>query len=264
MKKISLVVLRVVLSVVALLFIVFGILGIRDHLWHLLIVGVITLFITIFWNVFKSRSDKTGISPLWKKCRSLIVGILIAYALIDVGLITAGVVAAQSDFSEDENLTVVVLGTDVDGDQPGDLLKPRLDTAATYLKEHPESKVIVTGKGRGEYTEAEVMHQYLVKVGIGAERIYQEDRAQSTKENFIFSKEIIQAENFSEQILSVTNNYHQMRASMYAEQNGINVKTLSAPTTWYMLFPLSERERYIILTEWLGLTPDLVNKYQEI
>ncbi|MRH43597.1 hypothetical protein GH741_12990 [Aquibacillus halophilus] len=55
-----------------------------------------------------------------------------------------------------------------------------------------------------------------------------------------------------------------MRSYMYAEQNGINVKTLSAPTTWYMLFPLSERERHIILTEWLGLTPDLVNKYQEI
>ncbi|MRH45121.1 hypothetical protein GH741_20985 [Aquibacillus halophilus] len=46
------------------------------------------------------------------------------------------------------------------------------------------------------------MHQYLVNEGIDAERIYQENRAQSTKENFIFSKEIIQAENLSEQILS--------------------------------------------------------------
>ncbi|MRH43598.1 hypothetical protein GH741_12995 [Aquibacillus halophilus] len=46
--------------------------------------------------------------------------------------------------------------------------------------------MIVTGKGRGDYTEAEVMHQYLVNEGIEAERIYQRGSRTKYKGKFYF------------------------------------------------------------------------------
>lgn len=264
MKKILFSTIRILIAILSLLFIVFGILGFRDHLWHLLVFGVIILFLTIFWNVFKSSSNQAVVSPRWKKIRNSATGILIVIAVFDVGLMISGLAAAQSDLSSKEEFTVVVLGTDVDGDQPGNLLKPRLDTAVTYLKEHPEATVIVSGKGRGEYTEAEVMYRYLAKAGIEEERILEENRAQSTPENLIFSNEIIEQKNLPPKMLIVTNNYHQLRASIYAKRLEITTKSLSGGTPWYLLFPLSERERFLIVTEWLGLSPDLVTKYQEI
>jgi len=264
MKRTLCIGVRILLSIVALLFIVFGIIGIRDHLWHLLVIGILILFVTIFWNFFKSPYIPGETSSLWKKIRTILVGILLIYALVDLGLIVLGVIAAQSDLSPDKEMTMVILGTDTKGDQPGSLLKPRLDRAIEYLKKSPDTKVIVSGKGRGEYTEAEVMMKYLIDHDIDSKRILQENRAQSTRENLIFSKEIAKKENVSERFLVVTNNYHQLRASIYAKDYGVVTEALSAPTTWYMLFPLSERERYLIVTEWMGLSPDLITKYQEI
>lgn len=264
MRNILKIVSKILLIIIALLFIVFGILGFRDHLWHLLVIGIMLLFVTLFWNMFKSSSTKGEVSNWWKKTRIIIVGILIIYTIIDFCLIITGMIVARSDLNYIEEKTMIILGTDVKGDQPGSLLKPRLDTAIKYLQKSPNTKVIATGKGRGEYTEAEVMEKYLINNGIDAERIYKEDKAQSTLENFIFSKEIIKKENLPEKVLTVTNNYHQLRASIYAKDTGIKPDVLSAPTTWYMIFPLSERERFIIATEWMGLSPDLVNKYQEI
>lgn len=258
------IVVRILLGIMAVLFIVFGILGIRDHLWHLLVAGILILFLSIFWNFFKSPSKDGTVSPLWKKIRMAAVGILFIFALLDVALMIIGFKVAQPDASSDNKVTMVILGTDTKGDQPGDLLKLRLDKAIEYLQDSPAMKVIVTGKGRGEYSEAEVMTKYLVAHGIDSNRILQEDRAQSTLENFQFSKEIAKRENLPERFLVITNNYHQFRASLYAKEYGIETESLSAPTTWYMLFPLSERERFLIVTEWMGLSPDLINKYQEI
>lgn len=51
---------------------------------------------------------------------------------------------------------VVVLGAQVQGDQPSLTLKKRLDLALSYLNDHPQAKVIVSGaQGADEaYTEA--------------------------------------------------------------------------------------------------------------
>lgn len=248
---------RILFIGISLLLILFGILGIRDHLWHLLVIGILVLGVSIFWNVFASSS-------IGKIVRSVLVGFLLILALIDLGLIIAGAIISQSDISTDKKMTMLILGTDTKGDQPGDLLLPRLDTAIEYLGNFPDTKVIVSGKGRGEYSEAEVMMKYLVAHGIDPARIFLEDHAQSTRENLIFSQELALEENLSDRFLVVTNNYHQFRASIYAKDYGIVTEALSAPTTWYLLFPLSERERYLIVTEWLNLSPDLITKFQEL
>lgn len=257
MKKVLFLVIRILLVLIALLFMVFGILGIRDHIWHLLVIGILILVITLSWNLLAR-------SPGMKVVRAVIVAVLLIYVLLDLALIIAGAIVSHSGASPQEPMTMVILGTDTKGDQPGDLLRLRLERASAFALTYPDIPIIVTGKGRGEYSEAEVMMRYLVDHGVEQARILLEDRAQSTRENFIFSKEIAKKENLPEKFLVVTNDYHQFRASLYAKDYGIETEALSSATTWYMLLPLSERERYLIVTEWLGLSPDLVTKYQEI
>ena len=257
MKRAVCIGLRILLGIVSVLFMVFGILGIRDHLWHLLALGIMLFIVSVFWNHFK------GVY-LWEMLRMTVVGVLLIFAIFDFGLFIAGISVAWFHGPVEKEMTMVILGTDVKGDQPGDLLRLRLDKAIEYAEQVPDMPIIVSGKGRGEHTEAAIMESYLVTHGVDPTRIIQEDRAQSTRENLLFSKEIAKNENLPEEFLIVTNGYHQLRAYIYAKEYGITTHALSAPTTWYMLFPLSERERFLIATEWLGLSPDLVNKYQEI
>jgi len=97
LKKRIFFILRSLLIIIALLFIVFGILGVRDHLWHLLIIGMITLFVTIF--SFKNS--------IWRKVRIGLISILVLYALIDISLIIASSIVAQTNFTNDNEVTVV-------------------------------------------------------------------------------------------------------------------------------------------------------------
>ena len=71
---------------------------------------------------------------------------------------------------------VVVLGAQIQGDQPSLTLKKRLDRAYEYLTEHPEASAFVSG-GQGpdeQQTEASVMSAYLTARGIDPSRIVEE------------------------------------------------------------------------------------------
>ena len=84
---------------------------------------------------------------------------------------------------------VVVLGAQVQGDQPSLTLKKRLDLALSYLNDHPQAKVIVSGaQGADEaYTEAYVMAKYLIEQGVDESRVIQEEQAHDTRENLEYS-----------------------------------------------------------------------------
>ena len=59
---------------------------------------------------------------------------------------------------------VVVLGAQVQGDEPSLTLKKRLDKTLEFMQEHPDRTVIVSG-GQGPdeaHTEASVMARYLI------------------------------------------------------------------------------------------------------
>lgn len=74
---------------------------------------------------------------------------------------------------------VVVLGAQIQGDQPSLTLKKRLDRAYEYLTEHPEASAFVSG-GQGpdeQQTEASVMSAYLTARGIDPSRIVEETEA---------------------------------------------------------------------------------------
>lgn len=134
---------------------------------------------------------------------------------------------------------VIVLGAQVKGKMVSRALKSRLDTAYEYLKDNPETTVIVSGgQGRGEdITEASAMKTYLVNRGIEKERILTEEKSVNTHQNLVFSRELIgDRENFQgkkaadSSIIIATNRFHVFRALRLAENQGLkNVYGLGAP-----------------------------------
>ena len=114
---------------------------------------------------------------------------------------------------------LIVLGAAVHGDRVTWVLSNRLDTAYDYAVEHPKTVLVVSGgQGDGEsVTEASAMAGYLTRRGLDPSRILLEDRAESTAENFAFSKAIIdEAVGPDAAIGFVTTRFHVFRAGRVA------------------------------------------------
>ena len=150
-------------------------------------------------------------------------------------------------------MTVVVLGCKIHGDRPSRMLHARLEAAAEFLLEHPQSHCIVTG-GQGadeDYPEAYVMKNYLVDKGISPMRIVTESRSTSTLENITFSAEMAEIYNCHERFLIVTDRFHQYRAMRTANDLGIVSYALNVETAWYLAMPYWFREMAAITRDWI-------------
>jgi len=142
---------------------------------------------------------------------------------------------------------IIVLGARVKGEKPSLSLRYRIDRAAQYLEDNPQTIAIVSGgKGKGEdLSEAEVMKRELIEHGIHENRILMEDKSTSTEENIAFSKELLPAE--AKNGLLVTNDYHIYRAVSVARKEGLSVQGLAADTPKRALIKSYTRE-YMALT----------------
>ena len=160
----------------------------------------------------------------WKKIPGWIRGVWIAAVILCVGVTACGTGLIFSEFNAEgpEGLDyVVVLGAQVREDGPSVILKYRLDTAADYLKQNPETVCIVTGgQGYNEpFPEAVGMKDYLVKQGIGEERILTEETSTSTVENILNASVLMDSGYDSVGI--ITNNFHVYRGMALAEKQGL-------------------------------------------
>ena len=91
------------------------------------------------------------------------------------------------------------------------------------------------------------MYQYLTEKGVPADRILQEDRSTSTRENLRFSKELLAEQGcMPKEIALVTNEFHQLRASMIAKDCGWTVSSIPAHTQPWLIPTYWVRE-------WLGI-----------
>lgn len=145
--------------------------------------------------------------------------------------------------------TVVVLGCKVDGDQPSLMLRRRLEKAREYLEENPKVNCVVSG-GQGEnekYTEAYVMKKYLVDHGIAPERIWEEGSSKNTAENLRFSTKVIREEGLNQQLVICTDGFHQLRAYIYAQKNGLSSYAISGRTPFWVVPSYAVREMFAIV-----------------
>lgn len=129
---------------------------------------------------------------------------------------------------------VVVLGAQVQGDQPSLTLKKRLDLTLSYLNDHPQARVIVSGaQGADEaYTEAYVMANYLAARGIDESRILKEEQATDTRENLAFSKALAETAGMdTRRVLIITSDFHLCRAKFLAKRLGMEPYGLASRTS---------------------------------
>ncbi len=165
------------------------------------------------------------------------------FALILVGVLSfcglfAAVMYGSYNHITGDPQVMVILGCRVmPGGEPSMLLQDRLKTALDYLEEDPDILVVVSGgQGSNEpVSEAACMAGWLEERGISEDRIFQEDQSSNTKENLIFSKDLLAREGIDvgeTDVLVVSNGFHLTRARMLAERFGYGeVSTLAAPSS---------------------------------
>jgi len=192
--------------------------------------------IFLFWGRFTGAVERCWEKPLGKIVLSL-VGLVAAVSIILAVVISIFMIRESTDLPKNENTTVVVLGCKVKNGGPSLMLGRRLDAAYGYLSEHESVCAVVSG-GQGSdesISEAQCMKDYLVARGIAPERIFMEDKSVNTEENLRFSKKVINENGLPEKITLVTDNFHQLRAEMIAESQGIEACNISGKTSWYLL-----------------------------
>lgn len=181
-------------------------------------------------------------------------GILGAIALVVLLVVIESacmIVAANKE--PEPGATVVVLGCRVYGERASLSMAERLDAAYEYLMKHPESACVLSGgKGDGEnITEAECMYRYLINRGIDEARLYKEEASTTTRENLLFSKQLIGALALNPVVAIATSEYHMYRAGMIANALEIDWAAVPGKTAIWLFPTYYVRELYGILYEWI-------------
>ena len=147
---------------------------------------------------------------------------------------------------------VIVLGAQMKHNGPSTALRYRLDEAARYLVENPDSKVIVSGgQGADEHiSEAQGMYDYLISIGIDENQIIKEDKSRNTFENLSFSAQFLDKEKNS--VAIVSNDFHIFRATRIAKKTGyMNVCGIAAKGEPYL-------QVNNMMREFFGVVKDVV------
>ena len=143
-----------------------------------------------------------------------------------------------------ENATVIVLGCKVNGETPSKMLYDRSLSALEYLNENPEAVCIASGgQGKGEdISEAQAIYNILTQNGISPDRIYLEDKSTTTAENMEYSAEIIAKNGLSSNVAIASDNFHQFRAGIFAEKNGLSAYSVGCMTYLFVSLGYWARE----------------------
>ncbi len=220
-----------------------GVLCILLCLWALLpplINGIVNVGVYVplgagLWGVIwgfsrPSKQAKKG----WRRVVTVILAVLVAAVGVLAVTITGFMAVAAVRKPGEGPATLVVLGAKINGDTPSLMLGQRLDAAVRYLNTHPDAPCVVSGgQGADEaYTEAYVMKQYLIGQGIAPERIYEESSSTDTRENIRFSLQLIREQGLPQRLAVVTQEFHQYRAAVLAEElgaAGVGAVTCASP-----------------------------------
>lgn len=195
------------------------------------------------FTLFCVRNFRNAISCIFVVCFLIIV--------VGNGIIHAQIQNIHANYHVD---AVIVLGYKLEKDpiRPTQALKNRLDIAYQYWLEEPDVPIIVSGaKTQGfEKSEAEVMREYLMMLGIPSESIVVEEKSTRTAQQFVNSMALMNIDS----ALIITNDFHLPRSIMLAFRSGIeDVSGLAAqtPTDTHSLLTAYIREPFALLNSWL-------------
>lgn len=147
-----------------------------------------------------------------------IILVLLAFGFAAAGAAVTQIIGAMTAKVPRDLEYVIVLGAHVRGTVPSRALRKRLDCAAEYAKGNPDTIFFLSGgQGSGEdITEAEAMCRYLTEAGIEKDRLIQEERSTTTKENLEFCSQIREIKD--KEVGIISNNFHVYRAGLMAKK----------------------------------------------
>lgn len=155
---------------------------------------------------------------------------------------------------------VIVLGTEVRGEEISDSLKKRLDKVLVYAEKNPDTIFVLSGgKGRGEaMSEADAMFAYLSYNGVPEEKMVKEGKSSNTKENIEYSRGVIQTmealrkkpSDREIKIAVLSSDFHVFRAKQIAKKMGItDIYGISADTNQVLFIHLCVREALAVFKD---------------
>lgn len=219
-----------------------------------LITGIAAGVLLFIYGLF-FKSINGFVASLWKHTpwKIILSSVAVITALcLCIGCATLSKIVAKSRPSDSKTEYIIVLGCRVYSDKPGIFLTKRINAAYDYLIKNPESKAILSGgQGEGEdISEAQCMFNTLTEKGIEPSRLIIEDQSSSTLENFQKSIEQMNDKNIKlEEITVITNDYHEYRASKFAEKCGLKAYSYPAKTPWDGYLPFAVREVYATIIQ---------------
>ena len=171
------------------------------------------------------------LAPLWlRRVVAAITCVGFCYFCFVEGLVITEAVRGKQ-LQKAERGSLIVLGAAVHGSEPSLALYHRMASALTYLEAFPESRVVVSGgQGKGEdISEAQCMHDWLIRHGVEEKRILMEDRSTSTMENLRFSWEILnELGTAPDDVAVLSSGYHLYRAKSMARSLGLEAVGVTA------------------------------------
>ena len=163
---------------------------------------------------------------------------LAAAGVLCFSLLLGAVLFGGVDRVQGQPQTMIVLGCQVNPWGPSVLLRDRLDEALSYLEQHPQVTVIVSGgPGPDEpISEAQCMRDYLEAHGVSPDHIYMEDASHNTHENLVYSAALMDelGLELEEGVVLVSNGFHLTRAKLLWERvtgQGDGLSVLAAPSS---------------------------------
>ena len=167
----------------------------------------------------------------------VLLAVLIAGVMAFGGLLGA-VLWGSYDHVQGDPQIMVILGCQVKPWGPSVLLQDRLDKALSYLEDHPDLTVVVSGgQGPDEHiSEAQCMYDYLTAHGVDGEQILLEDQSHNTVQNLRYTVDLLAKAGYdtTADMVVVSNGFHLTRVRMLWNRvcgGDDNLSTLAAPSS---------------------------------
>lgn len=151
----------------------------------------------------------------------------------------------------------IVFGAKVKADGPAKTLASRLDAAVdAMLRDNGAVCIVSGGQGPDEpFTEASCMRDYMVERGVSPDRIVLEEKASNTKENILYSVDLIEQLGFTDrQIICISSETHIPRIRLMCSRSGVDARYIKAETPMKeFLFTTWVREYLSYVKMFLGV-----------
>lgn len=204
----------------------------------LMLPAVAGFFLFVFTVIRWIKGKQLLTNPSWQRRIRIAAGIGLSVFLLVEGLLISDPffhgAARYGEEIDGGDPWLIVLGCGIKADgTPTWALENRLDAAWEWYRDHPGTRLVVSGgKGSNEpIPEALSMSRYLVRRGVAQTDVLVEDRSTSTMENFRYSRVLMEKAGWDgSPILFVTNDFHVFRARMLAARNGFSAYGIGAPT----------------------------------